>query len=317
MSWRSRPPSSNSGAAGQYLAYNQFGEITSTAISAGDIDRPTVTYGVVRVPDGNGIKVNNGVFRSTTQSTQAFGRHRFDLVGCQWPNHGSRAYAEGDLPYAASDVAGVMKVSTGLRTSAGSVVSVNTNDISFAVPMSRSLRHRDAYDQQRSGGRFSGCFKGQTLPSGPTFSTTKISYDSNGLIIGGTFLETGDIPPLDFEQIVAGVLQGDRINDKSIPRRALSDFCITFVQEASSLDIAYSVGTFWYKESTKILRVFTGTRWHKLEQAVARARPSGVGRLHRCLYRSHQPNHQHWSEPRRFRGWCLPPPPLTASPAIT
>ena len=252
---------------GLYLTYDAAGEIVAGPVAATDIDlASTVTYGVVRVPDGNGLKVNNGDLAIDNSVTP---KNLGGIQSISWDGSGlitgARDYAEGDLPYATADLAGVMKVGTGLRTSAGGVVSVNPGDIQYSIPIATPLTPGVVQPLTNRGLEVdaAGGLKVKPYAEDPTFQTaTKISYDSNGLIIGGTFLETGDIPPLDFEQIVSGVLQGDRINDKSIPRRALSDFCITFVQEAEpGLDIAYSIGTFWYKESTKILRVFTGTRW--------------------------------------------------------
>lgn len=258
---------SNPGFAGRFLGYNALGEIVPTTVSADGVDRATnVSFGVVRIPDGNGLRVQEGDLAIDNSVTpKVLG----GLQSLAWDANGlitnARDYTEGDLPYASADTAGVMKVGTGLRASGNGVVSLDSTDLEFNAPIATSLTPGVVMPLSNRGLAV-GADGGLTVEpytNDPNFTTgTKIVYDSNGLIIGSTFLSAGDIPPLDFSQITTGFLNGGFIQDKTVPRSALADFCITFVQEAEPpLNTAYSIGTFWYRESTKILRVYTGTRW--------------------------------------------------------
>lgn len=253
--------------AGRYLGYDANGEITATTISASNIDKATdVSFGVCRVPDGKGLKINNGdieIDNSIAPKTLG-GLHSVAYDGTGLIT-GSRPYAEGDLPYASATIPGVVKIGTGLRVSGNGTVSIVPGEIDISVPIATSVSPGTVMPL-RNRGLTVDVDGGTTVTpytEDPNANTvTKITYDSNGLITGGAFLEAADIPPLDFEQITTGTLDGDRIATRSIPRTAFEDFAITFVQEGEPpVSSAGSAGTFWYKESTRILRVYTGTRW--------------------------------------------------------
>lgn len=254
----------NSNFAGQYLGYDNQGNVVPQNISIGDLQVATSTlFGVVRIPDGDGLKVINGdVSIDNNIAAAAIGMRAIEYNSKGLITQ-SRDYAEGDLPYASATNSGVVKIGAGLTVLPGGTIQVDTGNLETNVPIATSVSPGIVMPQGGLVVEANGALSTDPNPIDPNGqSATKISWDSNGLVTSGTFLEAGDIPPLDFNQIVTGVLNGGFINDGTIPRRALSDFCITFVQEGEpSLDIAYSIGTFWYKESTRILRIFTGTRW--------------------------------------------------------
>ena len=58
--------------------------------------------------------------------------------------------------------------------------------------------------------------------------------------------------------------------DKSVDRRHLNDYAISFIQEAQpTIDSSVHIGTFWFKESTASLSQWNGNSWMSV----------GIGRL--------------------------------------
>jgi len=253
--------------ANKYLSYDAEGNIIATFITTDNLSKATDTeFGVCRVPDGNGLKIQGGDIKIDNEITPktlgGISSIAYDQNGLIT---GSRPYAEGDLPYASTVTSGVMKVGAGLRSSGDGTVSVVSSEIEFEVPIATSLSAGIVQPLEGRGLEVdaSGALTVEPNYLDPNFITaTKVTFDSNGLIMSGTFLEAGDLPPLDYDQIVSGVIPGERLADGSVGRNALADFAVTFVQEGEPpIDTAFSRGTFWYKESTKVLRVYTGTRW--------------------------------------------------------
>lgn len=260
----------NRNYAGRYLSYDANGNIVATVVAADDLQKGSdIEYGVVRIPDGKGLKVLNG---DISIDNEIEPKNMGGLFSISYDQNGlvtgSRAYAEGDLPYASTTVAGVMKVGTGLRTSGNGTVSVQTSELELETPVATEITPGIVMPLADKGLEVDSVGGLSVVPYylDPNFSTaTKVTFDSNGLVLTGSFLEASDLPPLDFEQIQTGVLGGDRINDGTLPRRALADFCVSFIQEGEPpLNTAFSIGTYWYKESTKVLRIYTGTRWSQV-----------------------------------------------------
>lgn len=253
--------------AGRYLSYDGDGNVIASVISTDGISKATnLEFGVVRVPDGNGLKIEGGDIKIDNEITP---KTLGGITSIAYDQNGlitdSRPYAEGDLPYASSTVSGVMKVGAGLRSSGDGTVSVVSSEIDLEIPIATSLTPGIVQPLTDRGLEVDAAGGLTVTPNflDPNFTeATKVTFDSNGLVMSGTFLEAGDLPPLDYDQIVSGVVPGERLADGSVQRRALADFAVTFVQEGEPpIDTAFSRGTFWYKESTKILRVYTGTRW--------------------------------------------------------
>ena len=90
---------------------------------------------------------------------------------------------------------------------------------------------------------------------------TKVTVNEFGLVTTGDVLLSTDIPDLDASKLTTGFIDPNRIAEKSIARRHLSDYSITFIQELTpSLNVG-AIGGLWLKESTGVLSVFNGNRW--------------------------------------------------------
>jgi len=101
-------------------------------------------------------------------------------------------------------------------------------------------------------------------------TATKITYNSNGLVISGSDLLPSDIPELSADIIVAGEFGSAQIGEGSITREKLADYSIAYIQEAEpSAVTADYIGLLWYQESTGQLRMFNGNSFM----------PVGFGRL--------------------------------------
>lgn len=91
---------------------------------------------------------------------------------------------------------------------------------------------------------------------------TKTIVNEFGLVTGSDFLNTGDIPTLDASKIGTGVFDTARFEDGSIGRQKLADGAVCYIAESQPAEgTEYGIGSFWFKESTGILRSWNGNRW--------------------------------------------------------
>ena len=90
---------------------------------------------------------------------------------------------------------------------------------------------------------------------------TKVTINEYGLVTQGDVLLSSDIPDLDASKLTSGFIDPNRIGDKSIARRHLGDYSVTFIQETAPTLNVGAIGGFWLKESTGALNVFNGNRW--------------------------------------------------------
>ena len=98
----------------------------------------------------------------------------------------------------------------------------------------------------------------------------KVTVDVNGHVTDGQPLAQDDIPPLDGSILTTGTIDPARIADKSIQRRKLADYAISYIQEGQPpLGDILHIGCLWYQESTAQLRMWNGNSWM----------PVGFGRL--------------------------------------
>jgi len=91
----------------------------------------------------------------------------------------------------------------------------------------------------------------------------KVSTDASGHVTAGlTQLGNADIASLDASKLNTGILDPARLRDRSISQEKLSNYAISFIQEAqpSSTNI-YHNGMLWYRESTSQLQMWNGNSW--------------------------------------------------------
>lgn len=128
-----------------------------------------------------------------------------------------------ELPPASDTTPGVILVGGGLTISGGGVLSID-NDVTAGT-------------------------------------YTKVSINNYGLVTGGAFLTSVDIPDLDASKITTGEINPLRLADGSISRRHFADYAITFIQETAPTLNVGSIGGLWLKESSGALSIFNGNRW--------------------------------------------------------
>lgn len=100
-------------------------------------------------------------------------------------------------------------------------------------------------------------------------TSSKVTFNSSGLITGSAALTAGDIPDLDAAKIVSGTLGAAQIGSGAISREKLANYAVSFIQEASPSTANQHVGMLWLQESTGQLRMWNGNSWF----------PVGFGRL--------------------------------------
>ena len=97
----------------------------------------------------------------------------------------------------------------------------------------------------------------------------KVTVDQKGHVTLGEALTQGDIPALDTSNITTGEFGEQFIADKSITRRKLADYSISYIQETEPTPTNLHIGTLWYQESTSFLHMWNGNSWMGI----------GIGRL--------------------------------------
>lgn len=103
----------------------------------------------------------------------------------------------------------------------------------------------------------------------------KVTVDERGNVTAGMALEAADIPALSINDLtgnlsftdIEGLVQTDQLADKSVTRRKLADYAITFIQEISpTVDATVHVGCLWFRESTAGLHMWNGNSWMNVGQ---------------------------------------------------
>jgi hypothetical protein len=98
---------------------------------------------------------------------------------------------------------------------------------------------------------------------------TKVTVDNMGNVTVGAALEATDIPAIGFDQI-NGQIEEFQLADKSVTRRKLADYAISFIQEIMpTVDGTVHNGCMWFQESTASLYMWNGNSWMSI----------GIGRL--------------------------------------
>ena len=99
----------------------------------------------------------------------------------------------------------------------------------------------------------------------------KVTVDEQGSVIAGLALELSDLPDIDAGNITIENIPGQNLNDKSVTRRKLADYAITYIQEDQPVvDVnVVHIGCLWFQESTATLNMWNGNSWMSV----------GIGRL--------------------------------------
>jgi len=196
-----------------------------------------------------------------------------------------RALASADLPTATATAKGAVSLLPGGGLSVGvggelSITNVVTPDTSAVVTYDskglvtggRALTGADL--PKAAAGGIGGVEPGAELTvaiagvldhvASPVTPGTypKVTVNQYGHVTAGALLTNADIPSLDASKINTGTFDAARLADRSITQDKLSNFAISFIQEAepASVDL-YHNGMLWYQESTAQLHMWNGNSW--------------------------------------------------------
>ena len=99
---------------------------------------------------------------------------------------------------------------------------------------------------------------------------TKVTVNEMGSVTEGASLVADDIPQIPADKIEGLTVSSEQLTDKSVNRRHLADYAISFIQEQSpTIDSTVHVGCLWFKESTASLSMWNSNSWQSV----------GIGRL--------------------------------------
>ena len=195
-----------------------------------------------------------------------------------------------DLPIATATSLGVVEVSGGgLSVSAAGALSLSNTVSAATTPQvvtydghglvtgGRVLQASDlpvasagAAGAVSPGPEFSVTLTGELQHSSRPGAgiATKVQYDQTGHITGALALEAGDIPDLDASKITSGSFSTAQIANRSVTADKLSDYSVSFIQEASPSSITgdHHIGTLWFQESSARLSMFNGNSWMPVGQ---------------------------------------------------
>ena len=198
-------------------------------------DLPVATandVGGVSVPDDGGLAVDAGGGVTIDNSVVA-GNHAVVSYNSHGLVTGGRDLQPGDLPAPSGGQLGGVKAGDGISISFDGTIS-------------------------------------QTKTGVTTGTYTKVSVDDMGNVVTGALLEASDIPNIDFNQIDNIVIGEGELADKSVNRRHLANYAISFIQEEMPvIDSTLHVGCLWFQESTATLSMFNSNSWMNI----------GIGRL--------------------------------------
>jgi hypothetical protein len=219
-----------------------------------------VEKGGVSVPGAGGLAVD-GQGAIAINNTVSPGTNPVVTYNSHGLITSSRALQADDLPSGNGSEVGGVKPGNGL-----SVRSDGTLDVIPATQTSIGGVIEGNGITIAADGRIS-----QSLTGVAPGTYGKVTVDNMGNVTAGADLELDDLPDLDGDLIVIDNLDGGSINDKSILRRKLADYAITFIQEAEpvvDVDIVH-IGCLWFQESTATLNMWNGNSFMSV----------GIGRL--------------------------------------
>jgi hypothetical protein len=209
------------------ISFDAHGHITATAaLSAADLPIATETaVGGVNVPPTGGLTVSptGALTHGNTVTAGSISGISFDAQG----------HVTAAVPLVAAD----LPIATGTSLGAVSVPGPG-----LVIQAGGALQH---------------------VTSGVAAGTyPKVTVDVRGHVTSGTVLTAADIPNLDASKVNTGTFDAARLADRSITQDKLSNFAISFIQEAepASVDL-YHNGMLWYQESTAQLHMWNGNSW--------------------------------------------------------
>lgn len=202
-----------------------------------DLPISTATdLGAVNVPSGSGltisggaVSIDNGVVAST-KAVISFNQH--GLVT------GGRDLISSDLPASKPGEIGGVKPGDGITITTDGTISQSVTGVTA-----------DTY--------------------------TKVTVDERGSVTAASQLEASDIPNIEYSQIngtldlsgLTGEINTSQLAEKSVTRKNLADYAITFIQEITpSVDSSVHIGCLWFQESTASLSMWSGNSWQSVGQ---------------------------------------------------
>jgi hypothetical protein len=197
----------------------------------------TTTKGGVSVPAAGGLSVDGA---GALQITNNVAPNTFPVI--TYNSHGlvtgGRQLQNADLPPAAPGQIGGVKPGAGITIAPDGTISQSTTGVTAG-----------------------------TYP--------KVTVDERGNVTAGMALEASDIPAMDINDLngslnfgdISGEITTGQLADKSVTRRKLADYAITFIQEAPpSVDSTVHVGCLWFQESIAGLHMWNGNSWLSVGQ---------------------------------------------------
>jgi hypothetical protein len=229
-------------------------------ITSFDLPHATPTdIGGVSVPVVGGLAVNSGALSIDNTVTPATN------PVITYNSHGlvtaSRALQPNDLPSGSGSEVGAVKPGDGL-----SVRPDGTLDVVPATSVSIGGVIQGAGITIAADGKISQSLSGVAPGTYP-----KVTVNDQGTVTAGLALELSDLPEIDAGNLTIENIPGQNLNDKSVTRRKLADYAITYIQEDQPLvDVnVVHIGCLWFQESTATLNMWNGNSWMSV----------GIGRL--------------------------------------
>ena len=256
------------------------GSITSDKlvgeISGGDLNEVPLS----KLPDAP----HNTVLAGPTSSGTAEPAYR-QLIGPDLPAASNSEKGAVSVPPTGGlsvDVSGAIGITNATSAKTASVVTYNQHGL---IQSGRSL---EAADMPPAAPGQLGAVKpgdGITISNQGTIAQSvtgviagtypKVVVDARGNVTEGKQLEASDIPDLNFSQItgdlnfstISGLVVESQLADKSVTRRKIANYAISFVQETvPASDSSTHIGCMWFQESTASLNMWNGNSWMSVGQ---------------------------------------------------
>jgi hypothetical protein len=140
-----------------------------------------------------------------------------------------RALTATDLPIATAGAVGAVKPGTGLSVDGTGSLTVGLTAAMLPVATSTTVGA-----VKPSADLTVAADGALSIANSVTAGTsTKVTYDANGLITAGGSLVAADIPGLDAAKIVSGTFGSAQIANRSITQAKLADYSVSYIQESA------------------------------------------------------------------------------------
>ena len=227
------------------------------------VDLPTAktdTIGGSCIPANGGLAVNSAGAVSIDNTVTPGGYPFVNFNGHGLITSG-RALSGTDLPPPTLGQPGAVKPGNGLEVTGDGTLNV--------IPATDS-----AIGGVIAGDGISVASDGkisQSLTGVVAGTYTKLTVDEMGNATLGELLSAEDIPTIEWDQINNPNVDSSALADKSVMRRHLADYAISYIQEdPPPIDpTVLHIGCLWFSESTSRLAMWNGNSWY----------PIGIGRI--------------------------------------